>query len=783
MHKTNSRIGRLASCSIVALIAATGALVCTSAAMAQDNSEGTTVTGVIITAEREKAAASAPTKASLAETQPESIITSRIIEQVTPETGNWVTVLNLAPSVSGIPNNSAGEGATLTLRGFTDGNFNITFDGIAFGDTNGPTHHEESYFPGSTIGAVVVDRGPGAAGDLGQANYGGAIHFFSPTVSDQFGIVQKLTYGSFSTLQSVTTVNTGVLQTGGKLLLSFDDRNSAGELSYAGGEDQNYLAKFVQPITDKGTLTLFSSVHYTRFYENDGSGPGETWQQEEVLGKNFSLTGNPEDEHYYKDNYEGKHTDFEYADFKYAFTPHTSLEDQLYTYDYSNKTLSALSNSDLPGSNTSDELGAAAAAAGVKAGEAGEAATDLVGYHKLNQYRVYGDIVRLDQDVGLGPLGSGTLKVGGQVEWSDTKRDNLRIDLTDGFLPAYDITATYIPNGVATKDDSYQKLQEDSDWQNYEVFADFYWRPIDGLTITPGFKFVDFHLAENASAEKVATAAGSLTEPFASSNYYNSPLYFFTVNYKIRSDLAVYAQVATSFQYPDIAELDSNGSQVQSLQPEKALTYQGGIVYSHGPLAADADVYEVDATNTIEPCTIYDPTADSAYCDVGKARFNGVEGEIAYRFDQGLTLFANGGSNVSKQLAQAPNAATGVAGNNAQAIINAPRWTEAVGAIYAQGPWWVSVDYKQSGAYAVGNGDAQGTLTSGREPYLPGYDTVDAAASYDFGHFKIKLQGFNLLDRRAITAFGGSTLYSTSDTGYYTFQEGRDIEVTVQAKF
>ena len=39
-------------------------------------------------------------------------------------------------------------------------------------------------FPASPIGAAGVDRGPGAAGDLGQENYGGAIHFFSPDVSD-----------------------------------------------------------------------------------------------------------------------------------------------------------------------------------------------------------------------------------------------------------------------------------------------------------------------------------------------------------------------------------------------------------------------------------------------------------------------------------------------------------------------------------------------------------------------------------------------------------------------
>ena len=113
--------------------------------------------------------------------QPESIVSNAFIRLATPETGDWTTVASIAPSVSGITSNGGGIGEynKLTLRGFQDGQFNLTFDGIAFGDTNDPTHHSASYFPASTLQAVVIDRGPGAAGDLGQANLGGAIHFFS----------------------------------------------------------------------------------------------------------------------------------------------------------------------------------------------------------------------------------------------------------------------------------------------------------------------------------------------------------------------------------------------------------------------------------------------------------------------------------------------------------------------------------------------------------------------------------------------------------------------------
>ena len=343
MHKTNPRISRLASCSIAALIAAAGTLAGASAAFAQDTTnatntggEGVEVTGVIITAERSKAAATAPTKASVDEVQPEAIISRKFIELATPEDGGWISSATIAPSMSGVTANGGGVGETakLTMRGFQDGQFNVTYDGIAFGDTNGPTHHEASYWPSSTIGAVVIDRGPGAAGDLGPANFGGAVHLFSATPTDAFGASQKLTYGSFNTYSAVTTLNTGALpQFGGaKMLFSFDERQSDGELTNSWGQAQNQLAKIEVPLDSHWNLTLFGSHNYTRFYQNDGTGAGETWGQVEAYGKNFALTDIPGDEHYYKYNQQSKQTDFEYADLKGDLGSGVTVEDQLYSY-------------------------------------------------------------------------------------------------------------------------------------------------------------------------------------------------------------------------------------------------------------------------------------------------------------------------------------------------------------------------------------------------------------------------------------------------------------------
>ena len=726
--------------------------------------EGTEVSSVIITAERGAAATTAPTKASLDQVQPESIISHNFIERATPETGGWTTVVLIAPSVAGITSNGGGIGDynVVTMRGFKDGQFNVTYDGISFGDTNDPTHHGADYWPASTIGAAVVDRGPGAAGDLGKANFGGAIHYFSPTVTDTFGVTQKVTYGSFNTAAFVTTLNTGSLPLlgGGKLLVNLDERRSDGELSNSGGDQFNQLAKFVLPIGDKFVFTLFGAHEWTRFNFEDSAGPGETWQQVQLYGKNFSMTNIPTDEHYYGYNYERKQTDFEYADLKYQVNPKLTVEDQLYTYFYSNKTISANDLTGLVGGvNTSPPMAAHANP------------DDIGGYNKLNEYRVEGDVIRLNKEWSFG-----TLKIGGLVETSDTHRHNEFIDLTDGGTPDDKFTPPKYPFTTNAK------LLESSNWIQGQVFADFDWRPIDNLTISPGFKYVDF--TRNVDAQDENVGGGSKNQALVASNTYTSPLYFATVNYKIRPDWSVYGQYATSFLIPSLSALYVTGASLQGLKPETTTSYQAGTVYTHGDITFDADVYRIDATNLYNSCNIPDPTTanpgatTSGFCNFGKASYSGVEGEAAYAFNFGLTLFGNGSLNSAKQLANAANPAAGIAANPAQELANAPKWTEAVGAIYTHGQWQASVTYKQVGSYV--------NYANGVTFHLPSYDTLNGSLGYDFGRFQMKVQGFNLLDKRTITSYtpsGSATALYANDGSIYTFQAGRELSVTLVAKF
>jgi len=730
--------------------------------------EGATVETVIVTAERQIGAKAAPTKASLDQTQPESIISHEFIEAVTPDVGNISTVVFIAPSISGISGNAGGIGNyfSTTMRGFPDGFYNVTYDGIAFGDTNNPTHHPNDYFPVSEIGAAVVDRGPGAAGDLGQANYGGAIHYFSPTISDTPSALQKFTYGSFNTFDSVTTLQSGDIRQldGAKFWADFDERSSDTELSDSGGYALNQAIKFVLPVNSKLTVSGYFTHAWSRYNFPDSDGPGEDLPQIQAYGKNFQLDNIPTDEHYVGFNYERKQTFFTYLDAKYQINEQLSIEDQPYYYSYSNKTNAAADTTGLINQvpNTSK----------VKAPLT--STTDILGYLKRNDYHVYGDIARVAYQFPFGQL-----RVGALVEGSDTYRQKAYYDFTTG---QPDLEYTVAKNPALTAPTNY-KTREDSNWHQEQVFIDFDWKPLPGLTVSPGFKYVNFTRTISALDDAVAVGVG----PIEGTNTYTSPLYFLTTNYKVTSYISVYGQYATSFLIPQLSELDVPGVTLQHLQPETTTNYQTGVVYSRGAVTWDADLYLIDARNTNVACQIPDPQGgfEAASCNAGRVHYSGFEGQGAWLLPipAGLTVFVNGSINNARQLAQPANVAAGIAGNPAQPLATVPDFTAAGGLLYRHGPWQASITYKE-----VGNQYVAGGL-GGAQIKLPTYNTINGDIAYTFlQRYAIKLQVFNLLDKRALINYvpegNETTLYNPkATTSFYTFQSGREIDGTISVKF
>lgn len=84
----------------------------------------------------------APTQADLTITQPQSVIGLDYISNHVAPTADYAAIAGIAPGVSTIGLSGPGldEAKQMTIRGFNDNQYNVTYDGIPFGDTNDFSH-------------------------------------------------------------------------------------------------------------------------------------------------------------------------------------------------------------------------------------------------------------------------------------------------------------------------------------------------------------------------------------------------------------------------------------------------------------------------------------------------------------------------------------------------------------------------------------------------------------------------------------------------------------------
>src|SRR5207248_1401663 len=144
--------------------------------------------------------------------QPESIVNLQTIQNSIAPTADYAMIAALAPSVTNFSTNGPGLNESKpTLRGFTDGQYNVTIDGIPFGDGNDYTHHTTSYFPAKLLGRVTVDRGPGTASTIGMATFGGTMALETKDPRTTASFVPTLSYGSYKTELAHLEFNTGLI--------------------------------------------------------------------------------------------------------------------------------------------------------------------------------------------------------------------------------------------------------------------------------------------------------------------------------------------------------------------------------------------------------------------------------------------------------------------------------------------------------------------------------------------------------------------------------------------
>ncbi|OYU77324.1 MAG: hypothetical protein CFE32_06270 [Alphaproteobacteria bacterium PA3] len=708
---------------------------------------------IIVRAERARAAAKSAFKASLDQGQPQAIISRPFIELATPETGDYTNIAAITPSASsaGAPNGAGFGESKLTIRGFSDAQYNVTFDGIPWGDTNGPSHHSNSFFPASTIGAIVVERGPGRAGDLGQVSYGGNVKMFSNKVAQESGLTLRQTFGSWNSWQSVAVWQTGVLEKMGGVsgLINVQANKSDGQQTYSGMESQNVTVKFRFPMADDWNLTAFATANHNKWHQSDN--PGGTPAQIALYGVNFNLSNDPTKATYYGYNTFRKDTDFGYLRLEGSLPWGFQAKSTLYTYYYNNNTDTGRDLTSADGiTNAPGTLGAYVTNAVALGATKPSNPNDLLGYNKLNSYRNIGNITDFTRTFSFG-----TLTLGAWFEKSETDRHTYDYSITANYAPdnrEKKVCLVYTGTVCTTfsTDDKLNSIayEEKSSWRQAQYFADFEWHVTDALTITPGVKTLRF------TRRVAAPVIASPRKAQYAEDTFTKTLPFFTANYKVLHNFSVYGQYAQGFLVPSLNSLYVINPSANTAEPAESTNYQVGAVYQSSHWAIDLDAYRIDATNLL--------AADStgqAYINIGKAKYDGVEGQISYTFGNGLTAFVNHSIN------------NGINALTKLTLANVPETTTGAGLLYSSPTFSGSLLYKQ-----VGSQFSSATET------LPvdAYETIDASLGYSFKKYQIKAQVSNLSDNRAQATFRAG---STAALNRSTFLPGRNIQVTLIARY
>ena len=688
------------------------------------------------------ASAVAPTQSSLEATQPQSVITREFIELSVAPTAEYSRIVNIAPSLSGDSANGPGLSETkTTMRGFTDDQYNVTFDGIPWGDTNNPAHHSTSFFPGSVIGGAVVERGPGNASNFGYATFGGSINLFSKQAGKESSASLFTSLGTWNTGLFGGSYESGRLADYGNatVQLNYQHLKSDGYLTLNKIKSDNLLVKVQRNIGASTVVTVLATANKINYVQPDNN-KGPTLAQVAQFGKNFSLNNDPASFNYAGYNHTNKDTDFSYIRLETGWGNGWSTDNNLYTYAYNNQTISS-----------SDPTGATPA--GTKLGPAGN--KDIPGIDKQNKYRAYGDIFKASKT-----WNAGTARVGMWYEKSDTDRHQYDLDLTLGNLrDPRETKPAPVQNPSVLFD-------QQSTIKNFQPFAEFEWHAASGTTVTPGIKLVRMTRAVDAPVNQTTRI------PQHTSVDYSTSLPFLTLNQRLGKELAVYAQYAKGFQIPDLKSFYIADPSRNSTDPQKSVNYQLGIVGKSDRLTWDADLYKIDFTNKYVSNGLGGTAA--AYVNIGGVVYKGVEGQATWAIGNGFALYANGSSNKAE------------ASDTGKTIANAPDMTAAVGVLYNGGPWSASLIGKRTGS--VRQADFDAAKPSAYDLYqTAAYTNTDLSVAYRFVNvgmgiktLKLQFNVFNLFDKQEITAISPG---KTAQFDQYTYQAPRSVQFSAKADF
>ena len=719
------------------------------------------------------AAEAAPAGNTLDATSAVTEISNAVITNFMAPVADFAEVIQQAPGAFSLNPNGIGLGQGKSFfRGFADGQYTLTFDGIPFEDTNSPTHHSWASFPRQWISSTEFDRSPGQASDFGPTNFGGSINMKSPELQADPNIRGTVSYGSFNTKLISLDFESGLLgpKKQDAVLFNINGMASDGYQTYNYQQRDAGYGKFQHRFSDRSSLTLYGGV--VDIWNNTPNTTNLTRAQVAQFGDNYLLDNTPllangtPDPYYYKYNTYHVQTDFEYAAFASDMGHGWKFETKAYTTRYWNKQFY--------------QNGATVNLTPAKPS----------GVDKLNGYRHAGDTAILSWESRLG-----VFRTGAWYDWAYTDRYQ---------IPSNIITQVDTPLG---------NFHEHFITQSLQPFAEFEWRATPRLVVTAGIKAADYNMVLNQYQDgKIVGCLGGIATTYPStagiwagapacnggvafvthSINYNNWLPTLTARYRVWREWSVYGQFAEGSVIPVSAVFDTTGGNVLSPpKPTLAKTYQTGSVVQLRRWTLDVDAYYVHFQNGYDSYT--DPaTLEPVYIATGPSNTKGVEAEGNVALGYGLSLYGNVsvGSAKYQTGANYPNGGEWVA--------NTPSNIEGLSLLWQHSNWDVGLTYKRVGQYYNDNGSLSYKINGITIPYpvdeavtISPWDLTNVFVNYTIKNSsrlrgtKIQLAVNNLANNHNIvgvtpaTAATAAAPYVQNSGDLLNLLPGRSITLTI----
>jgi iron complex outermembrane receptor protein len=616
------------------------------------------------TASVPEAAKTSPSQNSLSARSAQSQVSDEYIRDFTSPVSDYSQVLLMAPGMVSYSPNGVGLGDTkTTMRGMSDSNAVISFDGIPFNDTNGVSHHSWVFFPSQFIGGAVIDRSPGSAATIGQATFAGSINLLSRNMEPQKRTSAELSYGSWNTSLIGLEHETGQFGEDGKsnLLVNVHKMNSDGYQTYNKQQRSDVSAKYQYAVSDDTAVTVFLSS--LNLKTNTPALKGVSRANVDAGNFNVMLTGDANSPAFYGYNFYNIDTYFNYAGITSNLGNGWQLDDKVYIYRYWNKQNYNNFKYDATGLIPTT-------------------LTTTSGVDKLNSYVTKGNILRLSKESSMG-----IFRTGLWYDVSDSYRYQIKADpRTWATVPLPNFSETYT---TTTK----------------QPYVEYEFKVTDALKVTPGVKYAsytqDFNHLQDCSTvgglgATVNTTTCTITSGVGAASVSNSVTYSdvlpsLDVHYMVQPNWALYAQYAVGDAIPDTGVFDVTGANVTSVpKPTLSKTVQLGSVYKSETYTLDFDVYQTtldnDYTKATDPVTLL-----PVYPIVGNKIIQGVEAESNILLGGGFSLYLNGTYGTAKY-------------DTGQWVAGAPADTETLGLNYGKDSWRSSLQVKRVGTMYNDNG-------------------------------------------------------------------------------